>query len=125
MKRGTFSFKQELLHFISAIGYSCCGLKDASNEIAFRQLVFLGVLHYILIFVLDIAFAFKLILAAFLPIVLVSELINSAVEQIVDHISPEWNDFAKHAKDYCSAATGLLVITLLGLWIAALIQRYI
>lgn len=125
MKEKRLSLKREILHFISAIGYSCCGLKDATNEIAFRQLAVFGVFHYILIFVLDIAFAFKLTLAVFWPILLASELINSAVEQIVDHISPSWNDFAKHAKDYCSAATGVLVLTLLGIWIAAIIQRYV
>ncbi len=111
-------------HFLSACRNSLCGIKDVLNETAFRQEVAFGVVHYALIAILALPFSEKLVLSVLWPVVLSAELVNSAVEKVVDHVSPEWNEFAKHAKDFCSAAVGLLILTCLGAWVAVLYHAY-
>jgi diacylglycerol kinase (ATP) len=43
------------------------------------------------------------------------EALNTAIEVIVDHLSPEWSEFGKHSKDIGSAAV-LLMITVNAIW---------
>ena len=66
---------------------------------------------------MEVTFQIKLILAILWPLIMSFELVNTAVERVVDHVSPEWNEFAKHAKDMCSAAVGLLILTTICIWI--------
>ncbi len=117
--------KKEIGHFFAAARNSWSGLRDISKETAFRQELVGGVVHYALIIILDIPFWAKVVLGALWPMVLAAELINSAVEQVVDHISPEWNEFAKHAKDFCSAAVGLIIATTVGTWISVILKYLI
>ena len=108
--------KHEFLHLVSAARNSLAGLKVALRETAFRQEVFGGLLHYAMIALIDVPFTAKMILAILWPLILSAELINSAVEQVVDHISPEWNEFAKKAKDMSSAAVGVLIMLTICIW---------
>ena len=53
------------------------------------------------------------------------EALNTAIEVIVDHLSPEWSEFGKQAKDVGSAAVFLMIlinviwfiVTMYGLWV--------
>ena len=47
------------------------------------------------------------------------ELINTAVESVIDLVSPEWNELAKHAKD--CAAGAVLLVSIMSVIIAAFI----
>ena len=106
-------------HLIGATRNSLCGLKDAFlSGCAFRQEVCLGVVHFVLLFLIDISLELKLVMAALWVLMLALELVNSAVEEVVDYVSPEWNKFAKHAKDYCSAAVGLVATLIVIAWVA-------
>lgn len=58
-------------------------------------------------------------------LVLVVELLNSAVEATVDRISFDLHDLSKRAKDYGSAAVLLALLLTAGIWCAALYQRFI
>ena len=116
------SIKDEVRHFISATLYTMAGIKVALKETAFRQEIFFGVIHYVGIYFVSATFSIKLVLAVLWPLILSAELINSAVEQVVNHISPEWNEFAKYAKDMCSAAVGILIFTTICTWCAVLIS---
>ena len=40
------------------------------------------------------------------------------LEEVVDYVSPGWSEFAKHAKDYCSAAVGLVAVLIVSTWVA-------
>ena len=115
------SIKGEIRHFISATRYTLAGIKVALKETAFRQEIFFGVIHYVGIYFVTATFPVKLVLAVLWPLILSAELINSSIEQVVNHVSPEWNAFAKYAKDMCSAAVGILIFTTVCIWCAVLI----
>lgn len=105
-------------HLIDATRNSLCGLKDAFRSgCAFRQETCLGVIHFVLLFLIDVSLELKVVMAALWVLMLALELVNSAVEEVVDYVSPEWNEFAKHAKDYCSAAVGLVAVLIGIAWV--------
>ncbi len=57
-------------------------------------------------------------------LVLSAELLNSAIEQVVDRISPEYALFAGRAKDMGSAAVFLTMINVVAIWTALLWPRF-
>jgi diacylglycerol kinase (ATP) len=54
--------------------------------------------------------------------VMVTELLNTAVESAIDRIGPQWHDLSKRAKDMGSAAVLLSLILCVGVWVAAIWQ---
>ena len=64
------------------------------------------------------------LLAACVVLVLVVELLNTAVEAAIDRIGPEWHELAKRAKDMGSAAVLLSLLLCVGVWAAALLHRF-
>jgi len=56
--------------------------------------------------------------------VLSAELLNSAIEAVVDKVSPEFNELAGRAKDMGSAAVFLLMMNVLLCWTLLLWQRF-
>jgi diacylglycerol kinase (ATP) len=109
--------KTGLARLWAAFFYSLNGLRFAvKNEEAFRQEIALYVLLLILLFFLPTSMHFKAILLVVNTIVLLIELINSAIEAIVDMVSPEYNELAKHAKDLGSAAVLISLILAAVLW---------
>jgi diacylglycerol kinase len=52
-------------------------------------------------------------------LVFITELLNSAVESLADHINPEWNELIKKAKDYSAAA--VLISAIISVIIGAII----
>ena len=63
-------------------------------------------------------------LAGSVVIVMIVELLNTAVEAAIDRIGPEWHDLSKRAKDMGSAAVLLASLLAGGIWLAALWQRF-
>ena len=63
------------------------------------------------------------VLCASVVLVMVVELLNTAVETAIDRIGPEWHDLSKRAKDMGSAAVLLSLLLCAGIWGAALVQR--
>jgi len=63
------------------------------------------------------------LLVACLVLVMVVELLNTAVESAIDRVGPEWHDLSKRAKDIGSAAVLLCLFLCSGVWITALFQR--
>jgi len=57
-------------------------------------------------------------------LVMIVELLNTAVEAAIDRIGPEWHDLSKRAKDMGSAAVLLSVLLCSGIWLAAVSQRF-
>jgi len=64
------------------------------------------------------------LLAAVVMLVLIVELLNTAVEAAIDRIGPEWHSLSKSAKDLGSAAVLLSILLCAGVWLAALWQRF-
>lgn len=111
---------------LHASGYSIAGLKAAyRGESAFRQEFWLALLMLPAAFWLGNGWLEVAILAGSVIFVLIVELLNSAVEATVDRVSFEIHDLSKLAKDYASAAVMLSLLLCGGIWLAALIHRFI
>jgi diacylglycerol kinase (ATP) len=111
------SSKTGLARIRTAFFYSLNGLCFAiKNEVAFRQELGVFVVLLIVLFFLPISILFKCILLLANTIVLIVELINSAIESIVDMASPDYHVLAKHAKDLGSAAVLISLILTIVLW---------
>ena len=117
--------KQGVARIIAAFWYSINGLRAAFNsEAAFRQELALFVFFLPILFYLHVSPVFKALLLFANSLVLIVELLNSAVEAIVDLASPEFHDLAKQAKDIGSAAVMLSLFLAFGLWGYALLVEY-
>lgn len=64
------------------------------------------------------------LLAGSVLLVMIVELLNTGIEAAIDRISLEWHPLAKRAKDMGSAAVLLALLVCLGIWSAALYQRF-
>jgi len=106
---------------VRALGYSLEGLGSClKHEAAFRQELAGFLVLAPLALILPVPPLVKVALLASLFLVLIVELLNSAVEWVVDLASRERHPFAKRAKDMGSAAV-LLSLTLCGLtWVLLL-----
>ena len=108
-----------------AAGYSLDGVIAAyRNESAFRQETWLAALLVPLAFWLGQGWVEIALLAGSVLLVMVVELLNSAVEATVDRISFELHDLAKRAKDFGSAAVFISLTMCGAVWSAALWQRF-
>ncbi|MEX8505559.1 MAG: diacylglycerol kinase [Leptothrix ochracea] len=94
------------------------------DESAFRQEVWLAVILMPLAFALGRTWQDIALLIGSVALVLITELLNSAVEAAVDRISLDWHDLTKKAKDIGSAAVLLALLLCLGIWAAALWSRF-
>ena len=112
-------------HFFAAFGYSMAGLAAAfRHEAAFRQELFLGVIHFTAMFLLDLAFEWRLYLSAVWVVLICFELVNSAIEAIVDMASPGWHHLAKRAKDLGSATVFCMLVLFWGSWLFIVLKLY-
>lgn len=111
-----------LRRLLLATKNSWAGLKTAFvNEVAFRQEIVLALFLGPVALILPISLLFKIYLFCSIIIVLVSELLNSAIEVVVDGLSPEYNLWAKQAKDLGSAAVFLSLINVFISFVAAIV----
>ncbi|MBQ74474.1 MAG: diacylglycerol kinase [Gammaproteobacteria bacterium] len=113
-----------LRHLINAARFSRNGLIAAFKlESAFRQeLAMLLFAIPAAIWIADSLLDFVLLMAVCL-LVLVVELLNSAVEATIDRIGKEHHPISALAKDYGSAAVMLSLIIAGAVWLAMLITR--
>ncbi|WMN96472.1 diacylglycerol kinase [Vibrio parahaemolyticus] len=90
---------------IKATGYSIQGLKAAfKHEAAVRQELALLSIAVILACVVDVGMIERILLIGVVVLVLIVELINSAIEAVVDRIGVERHELSGRAKDIGSAA---------------------
>lgn len=106
-----------MTHFFAAFRYSMAGFKVAIREAAIRQELFLGVVHFVMLCVLPLSFPCRLYMTGIWFVLLACELLNTALEAVVDLASPEWHELAKRAKDLGSS-TVFVMLSLLGVsWV--------
>jgi diacylglycerol kinase (ATP) len=111
---------------IRAAGYSASGLSTAlRSESAFRQEAALAFFMLPAAFWLGRGWVEVALLAGTVLLVLVVELLNSAVEAVVDRVSLDLHELSKRAKDFGSAAVLLSLLLCGGVWAAALWQRFL
>ncbi|ABM00202.1 diacylglycerol kinase [Shewanella amazonensis] len=90
---------------IRATGFSFKGLKSAwVHEAAFRQELILACVMVPFALWLDVSTVEKLLMIMAVFIVLITELLNSAIEAVVDRIGDEIHPLSGQAKDIASAA---------------------
>ncbi|MCD8483985.1 MAG: diacylglycerol kinase [Verrucomicrobia bacterium] len=107
-----------LIRIVRAAGYSLEGLGSAyKHEAAFRQEVWLAIPLILLALLFPISGIAKALLIGSVALVLVTELLNSAVEWVVDYISQQKHPFAKRAKDMGSAAVMISLCNCAAVWI--------
>lgn len=108
--------------FIVATMYSLSGLiLGFRKEEAFRVEIILTIIAIPLIFVIADTVVEGLLLLFSMAILLITELLNSAIETTVDRIGVEYNDLSKQAKDLGSAAVFISIILALITWTAILL----
>ena len=106
-----------------ATGHSLQGLRAGWTEKAFRQEVLLATVMVPLAFVVGQTWVEIAMLCAVLALVLVTELLNSAIEAAIDRIGPEWHALSGRAKDLGSAAVLVSLLLCGAVWGAAIFQR--
>lgn len=109
--------KTGVARIIDAAGYSWLGLKAAyQHEAAFRQeLLLLLILLPAAVWLGESGLESALMIAC-LFIVLIAEIINSAIEAVVDRFGPEQHELAGRAKDMGSAAVFLALVNTGIIW---------
>ena len=106
-----FKSKSGLKRIFSAVFYSIDGFRAAwKNEHAFRQELLVVAPGVAGAFFLPVSTLEKILLIAVLILVLIVELLNSAIEAVVDRVSLDSNPLSKNAKDYGSAAVMLCLL---------------
>jgi len=112
-----FKGKQGLTRLINALGYSRDGLASAwKHEAAFREEVLLAVVAIPLGLWLGQGGIEKALLVGSILLILIVELLNSAVEAVVDRVSGEHHELSKRAKDIGSAAVLLSLLNVAVVW---------
>lgn len=109
--------KNDLNRLISATKNSVDGLKAAwQNEAAFRLEVLASAILVPIAFWLGETALERLLLIGSCFLVLITELLNSAVEAVVDRIGLERHELSGRAKDIGSAAVFLSLVNMLVVW---------
>jgi diacylglycerol kinase (ATP) len=127
MEQPTSEFKSKagLKRIYYASSYAIQGLLTAWRiEHSFRQELLVFVLAVVFAFVLPVSGFQKLVLIGVMLLVLIVELINSAIEAVVDRISLERHPLSKNAKDFGSAAVGLTILLAAMTWGTILYSRF-
>lgn len=101
--------KNGLAHFLAAAGYSAAGLKRLARESAFRQEAVLGGVAVLVLALCGASLAALAGMVALVLLLIATEALNTALEVLVDHLSPGWSEFAKDAKDLGSLAVACVV----------------
>ena len=107
-----------------ATGYSLQGLRAGWGETAFRQEACVALILLPLSFWVGSTWMEWALLAGSMLLVLIVELLNTALESAIDRIGPEWHDLSKRAKDMGSAAVLLSLLLCAGVWSAAIFHRF-
>ncbi|MDR2112037.1 MAG: diacylglycerol kinase [Candidatus Accumulibacter sp.] len=107
----------------NALRYSLAGLRAAhACEEAFRQEAWLAALLIPLSFFLPVSWGGRALMIASVFLVLIVELVNSAIEAIVDRVSLDRHPLSKRAKDVGSAAVLLALLNVLVVWGCVLLE---
>jgi diacylglycerol kinase (ATP) len=117
--------KRGLRRLLDALGYSAAGLAVAwRGEEAFRQEVVLALVLVPLAFWLGQSNLERLLLVASWLLVMIIEILNTAVEATVDRIGDERHRLSGQAKDLGSAAVFLSLLLVALVWGTVAWERF-
>lgn len=113
--------KTGVARVVNAFFYSLAGLRAAfRDEAAFRQELVLAVVLIPLALFMPVGSIGKALMVASVVLVLIAELLNSAIEALADRISFEKHALIKKAKDIGSAAVLIALINVPAVWLLVL-----
>lgn len=111
-----------LEHLINATRYSCQGLRHAwANEAAFRYEIYVLAVALPAAWFLGKSAVERALLIGSVLLVVVVELINSAIETTVDRVSKDRHELSGHAKDLASAAVFASIVLAASVWLVVLL----
>ncbi|MGP1485881.1 MAG: diacylglycerol kinase [Campylobacter sp.] len=111
-------------NFFSNTKYAIDGLKAMMGETSFRiEIAFILPLLIFSLF-LPVSLEFHILLVVVLVGILITECINTAIENCVDMITKEFHQLAKIAKDTASTAVMLSITTAVLTWLVAFLQLF-
>ncbi len=114
-----------LTHVWYATGIALQGLRAAwRHEDAFRQEVLVAAIAIPVALIIPSDLLGKALMVSSILLVLIVELINSALEAAVDHTSLDRHPLAKRAKDIASAAVLLSIVNALVVWLLLLYRNF-
>lgn len=115
--------KTGLVRLFNAFGYSLAGFRAAyKHEDAFRQEVLLAAILIPLAVWMPVGFLGKALMISSVLLVIMVELLNSAIEATVDRISLDNHDLAKRAKDIGSSAVLVSLVNVIVVWLLVLMN---
>ncbi len=118
--------KRGLRRLLDAARHSLDGLRAAwQHELSFRLEALFGAVFVAVALVLPVTLVEKLLLVGVVLIVLIVELLNTAVEVAIDRDSLRIDALAKRAKDYGSAAVMMALVLAGATWAAILLDRFV
>ncbi|MES2985247.1 MAG: diacylglycerol kinase [Pseudomonadota bacterium] len=111
-----------LPRIINAFGYSYDGLKAAyASEAAFRQELVLLAVGITAACLLDVSALARAVMIGSLLLVLLVEIINTAIEATIERISADQHPLSKKAKDLGSAAVLVSLVHAAVIWAVILV----
>ncbi|MDU2939443.1 MAG: diacylglycerol kinase [Enterobacteriaceae bacterium] len=114
-----------LTRIINAAGYSWKGFRAAwINEAAFRQEGVAAIVAIIIACWLDVDPITRVLLIGSVLLVMIVEILNSAIEAVVDRIGTERHELSGRAKDMGSAAVLLAIVVALITWVTLLWSHF-
>ena len=118
--------KTGISRLMDATSYSWAGLVATwRNEAAFRQEVSLAIILIPAALWLGNTGVERALLVGATLLVMIVELLNSAVEAVVDRIGPEKHPLSKIAKDTGSAAVSISLLLWLTTWGCILLPHWV
>lgn len=118
MKSKTVGLKRT----INALGFSIKGIRSAfKHEPAFRQEIIALSILFPIALICDVTNVEQILLIGSLLLVIALELINSAIESVVDRVSEELHELSGRAKDMGSASVFVAIILAVFVWVSILV----
>ena len=119
------SFNKPSFSALKNTQYAWDGLKEITkNETSIKIQFVTFILFSIGIYFIPIAIGYKLYMFFSMFIPILAELINSAIERVVDLVTTDYNIMAKYAKDAGSAIVFVSLFAVLFSWIAVLLLAF-
>jgi diacylglycerol kinase (ATP) len=97
-------------HFMAAARYSWQGFNRLVGEAAFRHEAVAFVIGLVFLAFIGASVENILIFVVLMMVLFAIEAINTAIEELVDRVSPEYSSVGKHAKDLGSFAVSCLIL---------------
>jgi len=105
--------------FTQRLGFAWAGLRSAwRSEASLRTHLWMAALLLVALLILRPALLWWALCGLMAALVIAAELINTALEHLVDHLHPERHPRIKIVKD--SAAAAVLVLSVAALWVAVM-----